>query len=90
MIAGWGDQRKQEVFMAGYTMTMTELYHRLREIDFKASPKKIGRMIQNGEFPFAKVINTGETGRCSYLIYTAGFEAWAEQMRPKALAEISQ
>ena len=74
--------------MASYTLTMTELYQEFRKIGIKSSPKAIGKMIQNGLLPFAKVINIGETGRCTYLIYRVDFERWVEEMKPKA-AEVS-
>lgn len=69
--------------MPSFTMTIMDVYYELRKLGIRSSPKKVGQLIQSGDFPFGKVISTGETGRCSYLIYRVDFETWVESIRPR-------
>ena len=65
------------------TMTVREVYYEMREAGIRTNPKAVTAGIVSGLYPFGHVINVGETGRHTLLIFRVDFEAWLESKRPK-------
>ena len=65
------------------TMTVREVYYEMRAAGIRTNPKAITAGIISGLYPFGNVINVGETGRHTLLIFRVDFEAWLESKRPK-------
>lgn len=60
------------------TMTIQELYQRMRELGMKTSVSHISNAIEQGVYPFAVCIK-GPKNRI-FEIYTKKFEQWVEEM----------
>jgi len=58
------------------TMTLKEVYDDLRKHGFKTSPKRLSEGIVSGLYPFGSVLNIGETGKHTFQILRADYEAW--------------
>lgn len=65
------------------TMTLTDVYHAMRQAGIPCSPERISAGIASGAYPFGCVTNVGETGRRTILIYRVDFESWLETKIPK-------
>lgn len=64
------------------TMTCREAYYIMREAGISCSPERVAAGIASGLYPFGTVINVGETGRRTILIYTVDFYEWLESKIP--------
>ena len=60
-------------------MTMTEVMHDMRRRGFGISQISFGKALDQGAFPFVRVLDTGETGRKTLLIFRKDYEAWADE-----------
>ena len=69
--------------MAKLTMTLNEVYIAMREDGIPSSPSRISAGIASGLYPFGTVVNEGETGRRTLLIYRVDFEAWLQSKMPQ-------
>lgn len=65
------------------TMTLMDVYKAMRAAGIPSSPERISAGIASGAYPFGSVVNVGETGRRTILIYRVDFEAWLETKIPK-------
>ena len=65
--------------MAGPRMTIKEVADDMRRRGMGMAYKTITANIENGIFPFGTVLNTGETGRRTFLILRRDYEAWADR-----------
>lgn len=70
--------------MARLTMTIQEVYQAMRQAGIPCSPRRISDGIAGGMYPFGTVINEGETGRRTLLIYRVDFDAWLRSKMPDA------
>lgn len=59
------------------TMTIQELYQRMRALGMRTSVSHISDAIEQGKYPFAFCIN-GQKSRI-YEIYTKLFDKWVEE-----------
>ena len=73
--------------MAKLTMTIQEVYQAMREAGIPCTPARISAGVANGMYPFGTVINVGETGRRTLLIYRVDFDAWLESKIPKSSSQ---
>lgn len=69
--------------MPKLTMTVTEVYHAMREAGISCHPKRISDGIACGAYPFGRVVCIGETGRRTLEIFRVDFFAWLESKTPK-------
>lgn len=60
-------------------MTLAEVLGEMREHGMSIGQGVLSDGIENGTFPFGRVMSTGKTGRRRFLILRKDFEAWAEQ-----------
>lgn len=60
-------------------MTLAEVLGEMREHGMSIGQGALSDGIENGAFPFGRVMSTGKTGRRQFLILRKDFEAWAEQ-----------
>lgn len=60
-------------------MTLAEVLGEMRERGMPIGQGALSDGIENGVFPFGRVMSTGKTGRRQFLILRKDFEAWAEQ-----------
>ena len=65
------------------TMTLKDVYTAMREAGIPSSQERISAGIASGAYPFGSVVNVGQTGRRTILIYRVAFEAWLETKMPK-------
>lgn len=65
--------------MAGPRMTIKEVADDMRARGMGMTYKTITDNIASGVFPFGTVLNTGETGRRTFLILRRDYEAWADK-----------
>ena len=71
--------------MAKLTMTVTEVYHEMRNAGIRSSPTRISAGIASGAYPFGRVVSIGETGRKTIEIWRVDFEAWLESKVPQSM-----
>ena len=76
--------------MAKLTMTLNEVYIAMREAGIPSSPSRISAGIASGLYPFGTVVNEGETGRRTLLIYRVDFEAWLQSKMPHSVSQHAQ
>jgi hypothetical protein len=69
--------------MQKLTMTLMEVYHKMREVGIRCSPKSISAGIASGAYPFGRVVSVGETGRRALEIFRVDFDAWLKSKTPK-------
>lgn len=60
-------------------MTIKEVADDLRSRGMGMAYKTITTNIENGTFPFGRILNTGETGRRTFMILRRDYEAWADE-----------
>mgnify|MGYP004539569993 CR=1 FL=1 len=60
-------------------MTLAEVLGEMRERGMSIGQGALTAGIENGAFPFGRVMSTGKTGRRQFLILRKDFETWAEQ-----------
>ena len=65
------------------TMTVTEVYHAMREAGIRSSPTRISAGIASGAYPFGRIVSVGETGRKTLEIFRVDFYTWLESKVPK-------
>jgi hypothetical protein len=68
--------------MLSITMTATEVTKELRKRGTKVTTKKIVDGIEDGTYPFGRIVSTGETGRRSVEIFRVRFFAWLHELMP--------
>lgn len=73
------EYKKRRKAMAAPRMTIKEVADDMRSRGMGMAYKTITDNIANGTFPFGTVINTGETGRRTFLILRRDYEAWANR-----------
>ena len=76
--------------MAKLTMTVYDVYHAMRDAGIPSTPTRISAGIESGAYPFGTVINVGETGRRTLLIYRVDFDAWLKSKMPEGLLQQEQ
>lgn len=59
-------------------MTLDDVLADMRARGLPMGKKTLCECLKKGMYPWATVINTGPTGRNSYLILRRDYEAWAE------------
>ena len=64
------------------TMTCREAYYIMRDAGISCSPERVADGIASSLYPFGTVVNVGETGRRTILIYTVDFYNWLESKMP--------
>lgn len=57
-------------------MTAHEVMQDLRERGFSISQKSFNTFVENGTFPFVKILSVGDTGRRTYMILRRDYESW--------------
>lgn len=65
--------------MAGARMTVEDVSKDLGRRGMPMSKDMVCNSIRAGAFPFAKIINTGKTGRSTFLILRKDYEDWADE-----------
>lgn len=65
------------------TITVTEAAQILRSYGMHCSTKTISDGIQDGSFPFGRVISVGDTGRRHIRIFRAEFNNWLKTLIPE-------
>ena len=65
--------------MAGPRMTIKEVVDDMRRRGMGMTNKTVTDNIAAGIFPFGTVLNVGETGRRTFLIFRRDYEAWADR-----------
>ena len=65
--------------MAKVRMTLHDVCEDMRSRGFKIKENTLSDSIAAGAFPFATLINTGKTGRRTYMILRHVYEAWANE-----------
>ena len=60
-------------------MTLHDVCVDMRSRGFKIKENTLSDSIAAGVFPFAVLINTGKTGRRTYMILRHNYEAWADE-----------
>lgn len=73
------ESRKRRKAMAAPRMTIKEVADDMRSRGMGLAYQTITDNIANGTFPFGTVLNTGKTGRRTFLILRRDYEAWAEK-----------
>ena len=68
------------------TMTVTEVYHAMREAGIRSSPTRISAGIASGAYPFGRIVSVGETGRKTLEIFRVDFYGWLDSKVPKESA----
>lgn len=71
--------------MAKLTMTVTEVYHEMRNAGIRSSPTRISAGIASGAYPFGRVVSVGETGRKTIEIWRVDFEEWLASKVPQSM-----
>ena len=66
------------------TMSAVEAAKELRRNGFPITLDRFCDDLDAGEYPFARLISKGPTGRRLFRIYRVDFDAWLEKMMPKA------
>lgn len=65
--------------MAGPRMTMTEVMKDMKRRGLPLTSKTLSNCLKNGYFPFARILNTGSSGRTTFLIFRKDYESWADE-----------
>ncbi len=65
------------------TMSATDAARELRRNGFPITLEQFCDDLEAGEYPFARLISKGPTGRRLFRIYRVDFDAWLEKMTPK-------
>lgn len=65
--------------MATPRMTLNDVMVDMRKRGLTMTVKSISDCLKSGVFPFGHVINTGSTGRTTFLILRKDYEAWADE-----------
>ncbi len=60
-------------------MTLAQVMQDMRRRGLPISQNSLSTGIQNGTFPFAKVVSVGETGRRTFFILSTNYHAWAAE-----------
>lgn len=60
-------------------MTIHEVMVDMRSRGLPMSLKTISECLKSGVFPFGHILNTGPTGRTTFLILRKDYEAWAAE-----------
>ena len=76
--------------MAKLTMTVYDVYYAMRDAGIPSTPARISAGIESGAYPFGTVINVGETGRRTLLIYRVDFDAWLKSKMPADMLQSEQ
>lgn len=61
------------------SMTSYDVMSDMRKRGFSISQTNFIRAVEQGIFPFVKILGAGETGRRSLLIFRKEYEAWADE-----------
>lgn len=73
------EYKKRRKAMATPRMTIKEVADDMRRRGMGMAYKTIGDGIASGKLPFGTIINTGETGRRTFLILRRDYEVWADR-----------
>lgn len=65
--------------MANPRMTLEDVLEDMRSKNMKMDKRTLSHCLREGIFPFATILNTGPTGRTSFLIMRKDYEAWANE-----------
>lgn len=60
-------------------MTIHEVMVDMRSRGLPMGLKTISECLKSGVFPFGHILNTGPTGRTTFLILRKDYEAWAAE-----------
>lgn len=63
----------------GPRMTITDVMKDMRSRGMPMTFNTIANCIKTGVFPFGHILNTGSSGRTTYLIFRKDYEAWADE-----------
>lgn len=61
------------------TMTLEDIVQDMRSRGMPMGKLKLSKLIKDGTFPFGKVVNVGDTGRVTFLIFRVNYEEWASK-----------
>ena len=65
--------------MPGLKMTLLDVCKDMRSRGFKIKESTLSDCLATGVFPFGTLINTGKSGRRTYMILRHNYESWAEE-----------
>ena len=60
-------------------MNVNEVMEDMRRFGYKISAKRFNMMVDQGEFPFVKVLTVSAGGRRTQSIFRKDYEAWRKE-----------
>lgn len=60
-------------------MTVADVMKDMRSRGLPMNPKTISECLKTGALPFGHVLNVGDSGRTTFLIFRKDYEAWADE-----------
>lgn len=63
----------------GPRMTIQEVMQDMSSRGLKMTPRTISECLLSGALPFGRVLNVGDSGRTTFLIFRKDYEDWARE-----------